>query len=103
MFALNNDDKEVVLDGLRKAIAEYENRLTKGRRKSRNADVRHTQILLEDTFSLLKDALQHIEKSHEVIATSQALLEEMRQNEMRRADQADHRKEPPLRLTRSTL
>ena len=72
-----NGDKEVVLDGLRKTIARHDARHVIGRRKFRTVDVRQTQILLEETFILLKHTLKHIEKSYEVIARSQALLEEV--------------------------
>jgi len=45
-------------------------------------------IRIEHTpFILLKYTLQHIQKSYEVIAASQALLEQMKEIEERRIDQ----------------
>ena len=83
-----NDETAAVLDGLRKTIAEYETRLAKGRRKSRKSDgdALQTQALLKITLNSLKHTLQQIEKSHEVVAISHVLLEEMEENERRRAD-----------------
>ena len=87
-----NDETTAVLDDLRKTIVECETRLAKGRRKSRKSDANalQTQALLEITLNSLKHTLQQIEKSHEVVATSHTLLEEIEENERHRADQAGH-------------
>ena len=85
-----NDETTAMLDDLRKVIDECEIRLAKGRRKSRklDADAMQTQGLLEITLHSLKNTLQQIEKSHEVVASSHALLEEIEENERRRAETA---------------
>ena len=86
-----------MLDDLRKAIAEYEARLAKGRRTPRkyHHEIMQTQALLVITLNSLKHTLHQIEKSHQMVATSHALLEEVAQIERRRADQASHYKKPP--------
>ena len=84
-----DDETAAVLDDFRKAIAEHETRLAKNRRKSRKSDAAmQTQALLEITLDSLKHTLQQIEKSHEVVATSHALLEEIEENERRRTETA---------------
>ena len=102
MSALN-DETAVVVDDLRKVIAECETRLARGRRKSRKShtEVTHAQALkaqalLEVTLNSLKRTLYQIEKSHEVVATSHTLLEKMEQDKRHRVDQTRHRKKLPL-------
>jgi len=95
----------VVNDDLRKAIAEAETRLAKGRRKYwKSVETMQTQACLEATFYSLNDTLQQLEKSHHVVAASLELLEEMKQHE--RASGRSSRSSQgtsTLRLTRPTL
>ena len=95
-MSLLDDDKEVVLDRLRKAIAKHETRLANGRGKSRHPEVRHAQTFLKETLNALKHTLQLLEKSHEMIATSNALLEDMKQNGRPRSNHPGYCQEPPL-------
>ena len=77
-----------MLDDLRKAIAEYEARLAKGRRTPRkyHHEIMQTQALLVITLNSLIHTLHQIEKSHQMVATSHALLEELAQVERRKAE-----------------
>jgi hypothetical protein len=90
-MSIRNVETAAVRDDLRKVIGD-ETRLAKGRRKSGkfDADATQTQALLKMTFNSLKHTLQQIEKSHEMVATSHALLQELEENERRRTDQAGH-------------
>lgn len=93
-----NDETAVMVDDLRKVIAECETRLAHGRRKSRKShtEVTQAQALLEVTLNSLKRTLYQIEKSHEVVATSHTLLEKMEQDKRHRVDQTGYRKKLPL-------
>ena len=84
-----NDETAAMLDDLKKAIAEHETRLANGRRKSMKSDAR-AMALLKIMLNLLKRTLQQIEKSNVVVANSHALLEEIEENNRRRAAQARH-------------
>jgi hypothetical protein len=73
-----------VLNDLKQApIAEYESRLATRpptRRKS-DREAQQTRALLKNTLDSLKDTVERIGKSQEVVATSWAFLEEMKENE----------------------
>lgn len=88
----------ILLDGLKKAVAECEARLANGRLTSKkfHPEVMKTQANLVTTLNLLKDTLEQIELSHEVIATSHVLLAELKQFERPFTDQAHHRKQSAL-------
>ena len=97
------NETAAIVDDLRKAIVEYEARIAKGRRQYLKSptDAMQTQALLESTLHSLKRTLQHIEKSHKLVATSHALLEATEQNERRWPDQARSSQEAStLRLPR---
>jgi len=57
---------------LRKANAEQDIHLAQ-------LEVIHTQALVEDSFEAMKDTLAIIDRGHRAIATSRALLEDMKQ------------------------